>query len=144
MEDIYKKISDIMTWYHEYSAIVFADELMEKRDDLAILSFRLAEMMADSKIALNAANFLKLINVEREKQTAIDQNNFYNKSEVKAVLENEPYYHDAVQKQSIYDKNSILLDQTNVVLYAMNQRINYAIKEKHNSNYVQKVTKNKQ
>lgn len=133
IESTYRDIEEIMAWYSVNSSTAFPDELLTKRDKLAILSFRLAEIVGESKGDYNSAYFMRVIQVAREKQKLIEKNLAYNKAEVKAILESEAFFEDAIEKESASFKNDILLKQLNRVLDAMNQRLSFANKEKRNS-----------
>lgn len=111
------------------------DDLLANRDDLVTLSYRLAEMVGDEETEKNNSDFIRVINIAKHQDGLIEKDIPYNKSEVSALLKNESYYKDAVQKKSIAFKSDTLLKQVNTVLWAMNQRIGYAIKEKNNSAY---------
>lgn len=138
MEDIYNKISEIMVWYGEFSRIAFPDELLDKRDELAVLSFHLAEKTGNSGIEKDNSYFIRVINIAKYQDSLLEKDVPFNKSETKSLLQNESYYRDAMQKKSISNKNDILLKQVNIVLFAMDKRIDYAMKEKYNAEKLQK------
>jgi len=124
-----------MLWYKNHSHNSHVIDLLDNRDKLAILSFRLSEMVGESKGDYNSAYFMRVIHVAKEKQKLIEKNLAYNKAEVKAIIESESYYKDAIEKESIAFQNDGLLKGVNQVLSAMQQRISYANREKINSDY---------
>ena len=134
-ESTYQQIEEIIGWYHTNSSNSHVSDLLDNRDKLAILSFRLSKIVGDVKGDYNSAYFMRVINVAREKQAQIEQKLAYNKAEVLALLKNEKHYKDAIEKESISFKNDMLLKGVNKVLEAMNQRISFANTENRNSNY---------
>jgi len=135
IESTYNDIKDIMNWYKANSSITqtTVEEILEKRDKLAILSFRLSEIVGDAKSDYNSAYFMRIIYVAKSKQKYIENNLAYNKAEVKSIIESEAFYQEAIEKESIAFKNDMLLKGVNQVLSAMQQRISFAKQEKNNT-----------
>lgn len=133
IESTYKEIGDIIGWYAINNTNSHPEDILDKRDKLAVLSYRLAEIVGDAKGNYNSAYFMKVIQVAREKQVLIEKNLAYNKAEVKAIIESEAFFEDAIEKETVSFKNDILLKQLNRVLDAMNQRLSFANKEKRTS-----------
>jgi hypothetical protein len=48
-EDIYSKINEVVTWYHLFGRGGSIDELLDAKDQLLTLSYRLYEIMSDSR-----------------------------------------------------------------------------------------------
>jgi|SRR3990172_11433804 len=124
MEEL-KKITDIIIHYGDNSHSDSIDSILRQRDELATLSFRLAEMSADSKRGYNGAYFIRKVNIARKVQELQKQGMAYNKADTEALLKNEKFYLAEILNEAEAYKMDILLRQCNKILDAMSQRISH-------------------
>ncbi len=124
MEEL-KKISDIILHYGDNGSSDSIDSLLQQRDELATLSFRLAEISSNSKRDYNGAYFIRKVNIARNIQELQKQGMSYNKADAESLIKNEKFYRNEILKEAEAYKMDLLLKQCNKVLDAMSQRISY-------------------
>ena len=133
MEKTLKNIKNILTWYHQSKGNQEIRDFLDRRDKLAIWSFRLAELAADLKIDYNAKYFIRKINVAKNKQAYINEKKSATVAENLATLDFQEVWDEQVQAEAEAYRADVLLKQVNKVLEAMNQRIAYMKTEKINA-----------
>ena len=133
MEKTLKNIKEILTWYHKSSGNQEVNDFLDRRDKLAIWSFRLAELAADLKIDYNAKYFIRKINVAKNKQAYINEKKSATEAENLATLDFQEVWDEMIQAEAEAYRADVLLRQVNKVLEAMNQRIAFMKTEKINS-----------
>ena len=133
MEKTLKNIKNILTWYHQSKGNQEIRDFLDRRDKLAIWSFRLAELAADLKIDYNAKYFIRKINVAKNKQAYINEKKSAVVAENLATLDFQEVWDEMIQAEAEAYRADVLLRQVNKVLDAMNQRIAFMKSEKLNS-----------
>lgn len=134
-KNILDQISDILIHYQENSVNESIDSLLHTRDQLAVLSYRMAEICGDSKGDYNKLYFLRKIAVAKSTHQIQQKGLAFNKAEGESLLKHEQEYRKELTKEAEAYKNDILLKQCNKVLEAMMQRISYLKTEQQQSKY---------
>jgi len=119
------EIVKLIEWYKVNGGSQSISAILDCRDKLAVLSFRLAQQASESKNEYNAKYFQRKVNVARSVQRMMSESMAYNKADAKALIENEDYYQKEIQKEAEAYQYDLLLKQVNKVLDAMQQRISY-------------------
>jgi len=124
-----KAVEDILAWYYKRNDYNI-EQLLSKRDKLAVLSYYLATVMAELKTVYNKSYYTRKIAVSRKKQALILQGCGVGESQVKAETETEQELFTELENEGITYGLENKLRQVNKVLEAFNQRIAYLKDEK--------------
>ena len=130
MEKLLAEIYDHLKWYSGLGSEASIDELLDRRDKLAVLSYGLAQEAGNRFIEYNGFYFIRAIHVAKAINAMVKDGLAVNKAENEAKEQNEEILQqekDAEGQSFLADK---LLKQVNAVLNAMNQRISYLKQEK--------------
>jgi len=135
--DIYKEIESILNWYYVNSDKVDNPGLfLDKRDKLSVLSYRVAQEQADYNEQFLLTEMKRKIFVAKHIEEAMKQalKPAFNRIESQALIAAEEILDEEKTNEALTKRCSLILNQINKVLDAMNQRVSYLRKERETSN----------
>lgn len=135
-DDIFEHIGSLVDTYESMITSNDINQLIELQDELAIYSFRLAEISAKFKADYNKSYFIRKITHQRQIQAAINSGRAtaMNKANHEADLGVQDLVERELNDESLSYKSDILLKQVNKILDSLRQKISYLKKEHEISN----------
>lgn len=134
---IYADIDKILSWYYteSYSCVNIA-LFLAARDQLSVLSYRLAQECGDYEESAISFEGERKTKTERmtEEFLVLGDKMAYNRAELKAKIDNAELFLEEKKNEGAAKKTKMLLTQVNKVLDAMNQRISHLKDERKTSN----------
>lgn len=123
--ELLDRIHTKLKWFKENSKNCIIEDLITVRDRLAVDSYDLALLCADSFSDYNGNYFMRKIQTAKKINELVKANTAVNKADNLAKEELEVVYETEMQSEALAHKLGLLLRQVNKVLDAMNQRISH-------------------
>jgi len=125
------EIEKILSDYFQNGSTQSIDRLLDMNDKLAIHSYRLAEMSAQTKTSYNSAYFIRKITVNKQTQVLMSSKKMTKvAANLDADILSEDLFKQEIESEGLAYQYDLLLNQVNKILSAISQRISYLKNEK--------------
>lgn len=128
MEEIIRAITNDVNWLKVNYSMQAVSEIMNVKDRIAINTFYLSEEMASAYHSKNMAEYAYKSSVN-ELQSSF--NGPVSKAKIEAEIASKSLKLDYIEKDRIYKRLALIMEQTNAILNEMRQRISYLKTEKN-------------
>ena len=135
MKTTLTRIHGAIDWYEKHSSTEDIEGLINARDVLAVLSFRLAEMVGDNYGQYNESYYIRIIETSAKINTLRKSKMAINQAEHETREQLRDHYKREKDAETIAHKSSLILKQVNKILEAMSQRIAFMREEQQSANY---------
>lgn len=133
MEEILKKVGDVISWYQENYNTENIHLLLRSKDNLVTLNYNLAEEVAEHKKLYNIHYFIRKIAINKTKNSYINQKKSAVESQNIAEIEQADKLEAELEAEAISFRLDLLLKQSNKIVDAMQQRISFMRYELENT-----------
>lgn len=129
-----EKINEYLNWYSNHLNTQSIESLLKIQDRIAIVSYRMAEELAEIKRDYNLTYFARRIEFNKAKNRMIIENKKNYEADALAMIETEHIQKDEVEFESAGYRIEVLLKQLNKIMDSLQQRISYLKTEKIKTN----------
>ena len=139
ISELFTQLESGLEWYKTNSDKSKLPQLLKWQDEMAIRSYYVAEVLAESKGDYNSKYFIRKLVIAKKQLNLIKANTTIGQAQVEALVSAENEIKEEQQAEAFAVKCDILLRQVNKILQASQQRISFE-KEEYSRTQQQNTT----